>query len=79
LTRNEATLLSLFLEKQQEILTREVIAEGLRIDMNDLESRAIDVQISRLRHKLKDKTQSNLIQSIRNKGYLLSVPVKFVF
>ncbi len=79
LTRNESTLLSLFLEKHQEILSREVIAEALRIDINDLESRAIDVQISRLRHKLRDKTQHNLIQSIRNKGYLLSVPVKFVF
>ena len=79
LTRNESTLLSLLLEKQQEILTREVIAEALRIDANDLESRAIDVQISRLRHKLKDKAQNNLIQSVRNKGYLLSAPVKFVF
>ncbi len=78
LTRNESALLSLFLEKQQEILTRELIAETLRIDANDLESRAIDVQISRLRHKLLDKSQHNLIQSIRNKGYLLTVPVKFV-
>jgi two-component system OmpR family response regulator len=77
LTRNESTLLSLFLEKQQEVLTRELIAEALRIDVNDLESRAIDVQISRLRQKLRDKSQHNLIQSIRNKGYLLTVPVKF--
>lgn len=79
LTRNESTLLALFLEKQQEVLTREIIATALRIDADDLESRAIDVQISRLRHKLKDKAQHNLIQSIRNKGYLLTVPVKFVF
>ena len=77
LTRNESILLSLFLEKQQEVLTREVISEVLRIDPNDMESRAADVQISRLRHKLRDKSQHNLIQSIRNKGYLLTVPVKF--
>ena len=77
LTRNEATLLNLFLEKEQEILTREKIADTLHLDIDDVESRAIDVQISRLRNKLKDKTQFNLIKSIRNKGYLLTVPVKF--
>ncbi|NCX93217.1 MAG: DNA-binding response regulator [Gammaproteobacteria bacterium] len=76
LTRNEAVLLTLFLKKQQEILTREAIANALHIEVDDVESRAIDVQISRLRNKLRDKTQNNLIKSIRNKGYLLAVPVR---
>lgn len=78
LTKNDCLLLELFLSKEQEILTREKIAKCLDIDIDDVESRAIDVQISRLRNKLKDKTQSNFIKSIRNKGYLFSVPVKFV-
>jgi two-component system OmpR family response regulator len=78
LTKNECLLLELFLNREQEILTREKIAQELNIDLDDPESRAIDVQISRLRNKLKDKTQNNLIKSIRNKGYLLSVPVRFI-
>lgn len=77
LTKNECLLLELFLGFEQEILTREKIASVLKIDIDDPESRAIDVQISRLRNKLKDRTHHNLIKSIRNKGYLLSVPVKF--
>jgi DNA-binding response OmpR family regulator len=77
LTKNECLLLELFLAFEQEILTREKIASVLKIDIDDPESRAIDVQISRLRNKLKDRTHHNLIKSIRNKGYLLSVPVKF--
>lgn len=77
LTKNECTLLNLFLMKQQEILSRDQIGEALHIDIDDIESRAIDVQISRLRNKLKDKTQNNFIKSIRNKGYLFAVPVKF--
>ncbi|MDO8955167.1 MAG: response regulator transcription factor [Gammaproteobacteria bacterium] len=77
LTKNECLLLELFLAFEQEILTREKIASVLKIDIDDPESRAIDVQISRLRNKLKDRTHHNLIKSIRNKGYLLSVPVRF--
>jgi DNA-binding response OmpR family regulator len=79
LTKNECLLLELFLAFEQEILTREKIASVLKIDIDDPESRAIDVQISRLRNKLKDRTHHNLIKSIRNKGYLLSVPVRFFY
>jgi len=77
LTKTECLLLELFLTREQEILTREKISQELGLDVDDPESRAIDVQVSRLRNKLKDKSQNNLIKSIRNKGYLLSVPVKF--
>jgi two-component system, OmpR family, response regulator len=77
LTRTEGQLLEYFLKHAEEVLSREKIAQTLDIQAEDFESRAIDVQISRLRTKLKDKSQSNFIKSIRNKGYLLSVPVKF--
>lgn len=77
LTKTECSLLELFLSKEQEILSRERIAKALNINYSDSESRAIDVQVSRLRNKLRDKSQSNLIKSIRNKGYVLSVPVRF--
>lgn len=77
LTRNEAILLKLFLAHQEHVLTREKIAQALKLDIVDSESRAIDVQISRLRNKLRDKSQHNLVRSIRNKGYLLTTPVRF--
>lgn len=76
LTKNESLLLELFLAHEQEVLSRDRIAMALNLDVDDPESRATDVQISRLRHKLRDKAGSNLIKSIRNKGYLLSVPVR---
>jgi len=76
LTKGEAQLLELFLDNETTILTREQLMAAMGLDSNDVESRAIDVQISRLRNKLKDKTQTNLIQSIRNKGYLLAVPIR---
>ena len=76
LTKNECTLLEIFIRHEQEILTRDRIALFLKLDIDDPESRAIDVQISRLRSKLRDKTSNNLIKAIRNKGYLLSVPVR---
>ena len=76
LTKNGCLLLELCVLNHQSVLSRDQIAEALSIDVDDIESRAIDVQISRLRNKLKDKSQNNLIKSIRNKGYLLSVPVR---
>lgn len=76
LTKNECLLLELFIKHEQEILSRDRISMVLRLDLDDPESRAIDVQISRLRNKLKDKSNNNLIKAIRNKGYLLSVPVR---
>ncbi len=78
LTKNECLLLELFLFKEQEILSREKIGKALGLDVQDIESRAIDVQISRLRNKLKDKSQNNFIKSIRNKGYLFTAPVRFI-
>jgi two-component system OmpR family response regulator len=78
LTKTECQLLQLFLTHEQTILSRDQIAAALKVDIEETESRAIDVQISRLRSKLKDKSQNNLIKSIRNKGYLFSVPVRFV-
>lgn len=78
LTKNECQLLQLFLEHEQAVLPRDKIVQALKLDIDESTSRATDVQISRLRSKLKDKSQNNLIKSIRNKGYLLTVPVRFV-
>lgn len=76
LTKSEAILLEMFVAHEQEVLSRDRIAMTLKLDIDTPESRAIDVQISRLRNKLRDKSNNNLIKAIRNKGYLLSVPVR---
>ena len=76
LTKSEAILLEMFVAHEQEVLSRDRIAITLKLDIDTPESRAIDVQISRLRNKLRDKSNNNLIKAIRNKGYLLSVPVR---
>ena len=77
LTKGEAALLNLFLQRHEEILTREKISEALGLDADETESRAVDVQVSRLRSKLDDKNQQSILTSLRNKGYILVVPVRF--
>lgn len=77
LTRNESLLLNLFLKNHNQPLPREQLMSELNFPTEDLESRAIDVQVSRLRHKLRDRTDSNLIQTVRNTGYALVSPVSF--
>lgn len=77
LTQNEALLLNILLAHPNEAVDRETLMRLFNLDPNDIESRAVDVQTSRLRHKLKEKTETNLIQSIRNKGYALLCPIRF--
>ena len=77
LTKNEATLLTALLRKNNHPIDREILMAELNLPTDDIESRAIDVQLSRLRHKLRDRTDLNLIQAVRNKGYALISPVRF--
>ncbi len=75
LSAMEFRLLMLFLEHPQQILTRERILEHMA-DRTDSYDRSIDVQISRLRAKLKDSGRSAaLIRTMRGDGYMLAVPV----
>ena len=77
LTRTECLLLNKLLIQNNQIIDRKILISELNLPIDDLESRAIDVQISRLRHKLRDRPDANLIQSVRNKGYALISPVRF--
>ena len=72
LTKNDMALLNLFIQHHNQILTRDDIAKALKLDKSSESSRVVDVQVSRLRTKLKDKSNNNLIKSIRNKGYILN-------
>ena len=69
----EYELLLLLANHAGNILTRGFIFENLRGIGYDGSNRAIDTNISRLRTKLGDpSSDSAIIKTIRNKGYLLS-------
>lgn len=70
LSSGEQELLSLFAQKNNEILTRHEIMVALGGE--DQNERTIDVQINRLRKKIeKDSKVPQYLQTIRGKGYIL--------
>lgn len=76
LSAMEFRLLMMFLQSPQRIITRENILEHMA-DRSDSYDRSIDVQISRLRSKLKDSGRNpSLIRTMRGDGYMLAVPVE---
>jgi len=71
LTGSEFDLLCVFHKKLGTVLSRNEIGEllhGRRIDPLD---RSIDTNVSRLRQKLSDHFEGEIIQSVRGKGYVL--------
>ncbi len=68
LTATEFELLSLLLRNREKVLSRDEIMQALRGVDADIYSRAIDVLVSRLRHKLE---RPELIRTVRGKGYQL--------
>jgi DNA-binding response OmpR family regulator len=76
LTNGEYGLLSAFLDAPLRPLSRETLLQATRIH-EDSSDRSIDVQVLRLRRKLKtDAGLPNLIQTARGIGYVLAVPVE---
>jgi two-component system, OmpR family, response regulator len=69
-------LLRLFLSRPGEVLSRDDLSFHLRgRDASPLD-RSIDVQISRLRSKLRDDGKSpQVIKTVRGAGYILTTPV----
>lgn len=69
LTSAEVTLLRAFLEKPDEVLSREDLSDLCGFEAGE---RTIDVQITRLRRKIEDSTKEpRYLLTIRGKGYLL--------
>ena len=68
ITATEFALLSLLLQNQDRVLSRDEIMRELRGIDADIYSRAIDVLVSRLRQKLK---RPELIRTVRGQGYQL--------
>lgn len=71
LTSNEFRLLSLMAKSPERVFSRDDIMQQLNGIDADIFSRAIDIQISRLRHKLKPL---EVIKTIRSRGYQFVLP-----
>jgi two-component system OmpR family response regulator len=77
LSGNEYQLLRIFLSHPNHVLTRDqlmLLAKGHEADPMD---RSIDIQVSRLRHRLgDDPADPQLIKTVRGEGYVLAVKVE---
>lgn len=75
LTAGEFTLLNAFLQRSNQVLTRDELLEYAHGAQPEVFDRAIDVQISRLRRKLHAYTDAELIVTLRGAGYMMQVEV----
>jgi two-component system OmpR family response regulator len=75
LTPGELSLLGAFVEHPQTILGREELSRLSRGDCGAHLDRAIDIQVSRLRRKVNDKSDDEIIKTHRGLGYVLDAKV----
>jgi len=75
LTRSELTIITTLLEKPQEVVSREDLSAVLKGDESDVSGRSVDLHISRLRRKIQDQTDREVIRTYRGVGYLLDARV----
>ncbi|MBA3525952.1 MAG: response regulator transcription factor [Sphingomonas sp.] len=73
LSSGEFRLLTAFVERPQRVLTRDQLLDFARGPDVDVYDRAIDVQVSRLRKKLKGEDGRDLIVTVRSEGYMFAV------
>ncbi|HEX8302107.1 response regulator [Sphingomonas sp.] len=69
LTDGEFAVLRVFIERPRRVLSREALLAAARGPDSDAYDRAIDVQVSRLRRKLRS-SEDEIIRTVRNEGYL---------
>ena len=69
LSDGEFAILRVFIERPRRVLSRNELLLAARGPDSDAFDRAIDVQVSRLRRKLKGG-EENLIRTVRNEGYM---------
>ena len=74
LTDGEFAVLRVFAERPRRVLSRETLLEAARGSDTESYDRAIDVQVSRLRRKLRGN-KDDLIRTVRNEGYLFTPQV----
>ncbi len=75
LSDGEFALLRTFVEHPQRVLSRDQLLDITRGRNIEVYDRAIDSQISRLRRKLNERADAELIRTVRNEGYMLVAKV----
>ena len=75
LTPGEFSLLTAFLDNPGRVLSRDTLVEQVCGEDADVFDRAIDVQLSRLRSKLKIHGGATLIRTVRGSGYICDAQV----
>lgn len=75
LTRSELALLSALLNKAQQVVSREELTVLLKGDEPDISGRSVDLHISRLRRKIQDQADGEIIRTYRGMGYMLDARV----
>jgi two-component system OmpR family response regulator len=76
LSEGEFSLLQVFVERPQRVLTRDQLLEYSRGPDSDAFDRAVDTQVSRLRRKLSSRASGELIRTVRNEGYMFIAAVQ---
>lgn len=71
LTPNESRILSVLFATRGQIVPREQIIETLWQSDDFIDNNTLAVNLTRLRKKLKDFDIDSLIQTVKNKGYLI--------
>lgn len=75
LTRTELAILTALLDRAQAVVPREDLAPLLKVEDPAEIGRAVDLHISRLRRKIQDQTDHELIRTYRGVGYMLDAKV----
>ena len=77
LSGGEFRLLRILLEHPNRVLSRDQLSEMIHGREADAYDRAIDVQISRLRQRLRDDSREpQLVKTVRGEGYVLACTVE---
>ncbi|MEM9146398.1 MAG: response regulator [Pseudomonadota bacterium] len=78
LTSGEFDLLACFVQRPRRVLSRDQILDRLRGRGAEPFDRTVDMLVSRLRRKLAAGSETELISTVRNGGYLFTATVKAV-
>ncbi|MFK2853217.1 response regulator [Dyella humi] len=79
LSQGEFELLLAFLEHPQRLLTRDQLIDYARGNRHEMFDRSIDVQVSRIRRKIELNVRNpEIIRTVRNSGYVFTLPVERV-
>ena len=78
MTSSDFALLMLFIEHPQQLMDRNAISHATRGRDATPQERGIDVQVSRLRQRLKDNgRQSTIIKTVRGNGYMFVADITY--